>query len=108
MIIIFEDKYLNKKKALKGAVSGPCEILRSSIDTSTRQGSCSLIVEGEQVTSCMVTEPGLETTIDLVNDGGEAECELRLLLVGGGGYSDHGAGGGSGYLTYTAQPVPAG
>ena len=56
----------------------------------------------------MVTEPGLETTIDLVNDGGEGECELRLLLVGGGGYSDHGAGGGSGYLTYTAQPVPAG
>ena len=56
----------------------------------------------------MVTEPGLETTIDLVNDGGEGECELRLLLVGGGGYSDHGAGGGSGYLAYTAQPVPAG
>ena len=105
MIIIFEDKYLNKKKALKGAVSGHCE---SSIDPSTRQGSCSLIVGGEQVTSYMVTEPGLETTIDLVNDGVDAECELRLLLVGGGGYSDHGAGGGSGYLAYTAQPVPAG
>ena len=105
MIIIFEDKYLNKRKALKGAVSGHCE---SIIDAFTRQGSCSLIVEGEQVTSCMVTEPGLETTIDLVNDGGEGECELRLLLVGGGGYSDHGAGGGSGYLAYTAQPVPAG
>ena len=97
--MIFEDKHLNKDRH--------CEISRSPIDPSTRQGSCSLIVGGEQVTSYMVTEPGLETTIDLVNDGGEG-CELRLLLVGGGGYSDHGAGGGSGYLAYTAQPVPAG
>ena len=59
--MIFEDKHLNKKKALKRAVSGHCELSRSPIDTSTRQGSCSLIVGGEQVTSHMVTEPGLET-----------------------------------------------
>ena len=32
-----------------------------------------------------VTEPGLATNVDLVNEGTSEDCYLRMLLVGGGG-----------------------
>ena len=45
----------------------------------------------------MLSEPGPEVIVSVEVTG---QCQLRLLMVGGGADGDHGAGGGSGHVTY--------
>ena len=85
-----------------------CQAIPLLSHSAASEASCSLIVSGEYFTSYKITEPGVVTSVDLINEDSSEDCQLRLLVVGGGGYSDHGAGGGSGYLTYTSQQVAPG
>lgn len=54
-------------------------------DKTLEDVSCSLWIGGEHLTSYKWTEPGQVTSLHLVNDGDTEECQLRMLLVGGGG-----------------------
>ena len=65
--------------------------------------SCSLLVSGEYLTSYLVTEPGLVTNVDLVNDGPSKDCQLRMLLVGGGGKYCHKL---NGYTNFNVSGLP--
>ena len=77
-----------------------CQAIPLLSHSAASEASCSLIVSGEYFTSYKITEPGVVTSVDLVNEDSSEDCQLRLLMVGGGADGDHGAGGGSGHVTY--------
>ena len=57
-------------------------------DPEPPEASCSLVVSGEHLMSYMATQPGCCVDVDIVNEGG-GDCQLRMLLVGGGGNTGH-------------------
>ena len=65
---------------------------------------CSLVVDGKEGKSVMVTRVGQALEILVTGLG---ECGLTLLVVGGGG-AGGGAGGGSGHLEYRSLQVTPG
>ena len=58
--------------------------------------TCNLRMDGKLNTSLMLTDTDKLHTIHLV---GPDSCQVRVLVVGGGGYSSYG-GGGSGEVLY--------
>ena len=71
------------------------------------ESDCSLTVDGEEQQGVMVTSPGQDTEIVVIGTG-LAECDLTLLLVGGGGQESGDGGAGSGHLEYRSLQVAAG
>ena len=63
---------------------------------------CSFFVNGEYENHVMITDPGEITNLTVVSNSLFYDCQLRMLLVGGGGDADngYGSGAGSGYITY--------
>ena len=83
----------------------PCDSCLTGPRTCDHDLSCGLFINGEYHTSHKFTEPGVVNNVILVSDGSE-DCQVRMFLVGGGGYahsSYQGGGGGSGYLQYLSQ-----
>ena len=77
--------------------------INGTVDFS--DGICSLVMDGEEHTSLMLTSTGLTHKVTLTGGG---ECHLKLLLVGGGGNFGSYGGGGSGYIEYLQHQVSAG
>ena len=71
---------------------------------------CSFLYDGTSQTHLMFTQPGVNITLSASRPF-IAECQLRVLAVGGGGdgYESGGyysiGGGGSGYIQYHTQPI---
>ena len=57
-------------------------------DPEPSEASCSLVVSGEHLMSYKATQPGCCVDVDIVNEG-SGDCQLRILLVGGGGNTGH-------------------
>ena len=57
-------------------------------DPGSPDGPCSLVVSGEHLMSYKATQPGCCVDVDIVNEG-SGDCQLRMLLVGGGGNTGH-------------------
>jgi len=71
---------------------------------------CSFIYEGNNQTHLMFTQPRVSITFFTSGGSHFAECQLRVLAVGGGGHGNHriySGGGGSGYIQYYTQTIPA-
>ena len=69
------------------------------------ESECSLVMGGEEHQAVMVTSVGEAKEIAVT---GRGECNLTLLVVGGGGAFGYGGGAGSGYLEYRSLQVSAG
>ena len=65
---------------------------------------CSLALDGEENTSLMLTNTDQTHDVTITGWG---QCNIRFLLVGGGGFA-YMDGGGSGYLEYRSLHVSAG
>jgi len=58
---------------------------------------CAFFTDGVFSTHMKFTEPNIEANVTIPM---RPKCQLRLLVVGGGGYAGYGGGGGSGYIQY--------
>ena len=76
--------------------------INGTVDFSA--GICSLILDGEEHTSLMLTNTNKTHDVTITGLGW---CDIRFLLVGSGGWGYFG-GGGSGYLEYRSLQVSAG
>ena len=76
--------------------------INGTVDFSA--GICSLVMDGEEHTSLMLTNTDQTHDVAITGLGW---CDIRFLLVGGGGFGYFG-GGGSGYLEYRSLQVSTG
>ena len=83
----------------------PCSTCITGPRGCSQPGGCSLAVGGEEQQALMVTSVGEAREIAVT---GRGECNLTLLVVGGGGAFGYGGGAGSGYLEYRSLQVSAG
>ena len=58
---------------------------------------CAFFTDGVFSTHMKFIEPNIEANVTIPM---RPKCQLRLLVVGGGGYAGYGGGGGSGYIQY--------
>ena len=80
----------------------PCDNCVTGPVDCEEYDECNLIVNGESVKHKMFTETN--TKIDVNIPITFLGCELKVLIVGGGGRGDsYGAGGGSGYIKYLSK-----
>jgi len=70
--------------------------------TLSSSPNCRLIVDGENVTHAMFTKTGSWVQVKI--DPPTADCDMKILAIGGGGDA-WGAGGGSGYISYTTRTI---
>ena len=78
-------------------------ITKTTTSTSTTQSDeCHLIVDGEKVSHSMFPDPG-NITVKIAPT--TAECDMKILAIGGGGGSVYYSGGGSGYISYTTRTI---
>ena len=81
----------------------PCDTCLTGPSACQLYNKCSFLYNGSRNQSAlMFTDPGVNVTILTF-----AECKLRFLAVGGGGYADS-DGAGSGYVQYQSMDISGG